>query len=208
MATFTSPDLAFTVNQCLRFMLNPGPLHMIAARRILLYLAGTASLGLTYVAQQKSLENLLWGFADADHAGDPDMRRSVTGYVTMMCGAAISWASTKQAVVVLSSSEAEFYAASAAGCNVSHCRMILEQLGIKQTQPTVVFEDNWACIHLSRNAVLHHKSKHIDVRVYHLSYLCKAGIMTLLKISTDNQVAAEMCSPKRYPSQPSSHTVQ
>eukprot|EP00961_Rhodomonas_salina_P087382 1175278-Rhodomonas_salina.1 len=107
----------------------------------------------------------------------------------MMCGAAISWASTKQAVVALSSSEAEFYAASAAGCDVSHCRMILEQLGIKQTQPTVVFKDNWACIHLSLNAVLHHKSKHIDVQVYHLRDLCKAGIMTLLKISTDNQVA-------------------
>eukprot|EP00961_Rhodomonas_salina_P303804 3941371-Rhodomonas_salina.4 len=150
---------------------------MIAAWRILRYLAGIASLGLTYVAQPKSRENFLWGFADADHAGDPDTRRSVTG------------ASTKQAVVALSSSEAEFYAASAAGCDVSHCRMILEQLGIKQTQPTVVFEDNWACIHLSWNTVLHHKSKHIDVRVYHLRDLCKAGIMTLLKISTDNQVA-------------------
>eukprot|EP00961_Rhodomonas_salina_P203744 2749096-Rhodomonas_salina.1 len=187
LARFTRPDLALAVNQCSRFMSNPGPSHMIAARRILRYLAGTASLGITYVAQPKSRENLLWGFADADHAGDPDTRRSVTGYVTMMGGAAISWASTRQAVVALSSSEAEFYAASAAGCDVSHCRMILEQLGIKQTQPTVVFEDNWACIHLSRNAVLHHKSKHIDVRVYHLRDLCKAGVMTLLKIGTDNQ---------------------
>eukprot|EP00961_Rhodomonas_salina_P085350 1146259-Rhodomonas_salina.1 len=66
---------------------------MAAARRILRYLAGTADLGLTYVAQPESRANLLWGFADADHAGDPDSRRSVTGYVTMMCGAAISWAS-------------------------------------------------------------------------------------------------------------------
>eukprot|EP00961_Rhodomonas_salina_P202104 2725981-Rhodomonas_salina.1 len=67
--------------------------------------------------------------------------------------------------------------------------MIPDQLGIRQTQPTIVFEDNWACIHLSRNVVLHHKSKHIDVRVYHLRDLCKAGIMSLLKIGTDNQVA-------------------
>eukprot|EP00961_Rhodomonas_salina_P184866 2495934-Rhodomonas_salina.1 len=70
---------------------------MAAARRILRYLAGTADLGLTYVAQPESRANLLWGFADADHAGDPDSRRSVTGYVTMMCGAAISWASSRQA---------------------------------------------------------------------------------------------------------------
>eukprot|EP00961_Rhodomonas_salina_P008343 113523-Rhodomonas_salina.1 len=73
LATFARQDLAFAVNQCSRFMLNPGPSHMIAARRILCYLAGTASLGITYVAQLKSQENLLWGFADADHAGDPDV---------------------------------------------------------------------------------------------------------------------------------------
>eukprot|EP00961_Rhodomonas_salina_P197043 2659453-Rhodomonas_salina.1 len=90
---------------------------MAAARRILRYLAGTAHYGLTYEAQPKSRENLLWGFADADHAGDPDTRKSVTGYVTMLCGAAISWASNRQAVVALSSSEAEFYAASASGCD-------------------------------------------------------------------------------------------
>eukprot|EP00961_Rhodomonas_salina_P271817 3672498-Rhodomonas_salina.1 len=102
-------------------MLNPGPSHMAAARRILRYLAGTAHLRLTYKAQPKSRENLPWGFADADQAGDPDTLHSVTGFVTMMCRAAISWASNRQAIVALSSSEAEFYAASAAGCYVSYC---------------------------------------------------------------------------------------
>ena len=67
--------------------------------------------------------------------------------------------------------------------------MILDQLGVGPKEPTIVFEDNWACIHLSRNAVLHNKSKHIDVRVYHLRDLCKQGVMHLLKIATNNQVA-------------------
>eukprot|EP00961_Rhodomonas_salina_P198235 2674742-Rhodomonas_salina.2 len=35
---------------CSRFMSNPGPSHMAAARRILRYLAGTAH-GITYEAQ-------------------------------------------------------------------------------------------------------------------------------------------------------------
>eukprot|EP00961_Rhodomonas_salina_P213464 2883073-Rhodomonas_salina.2 len=186
---FTCPDLAFSVNQCSRFMSNPGPLHMAAASQILWHLAGTAHHGITYKVQPKSRENLLWGFADADHAGDPDTRKSVTGYVTMLCCAAISWASNLQAVVALSSSEAEFYAASASGCNISYFRNILVQLGLEQKQPTIVFEDNWECIHLSCNAVLHHKSKHINVRVYHLRDLCKLGIMNLLKIRTESMVA-------------------
>eukprot|EP00961_Rhodomonas_salina_P105789 1424270-Rhodomonas_salina.4 len=140
------------------FMLNQGQSHMNAARRILRYLAGSAGLGITYEAQLKSRENLLWGFADAYHAGNPDTRHSVTGCVTMLCSGAIS-ASNSQAVVALSSSEAEFYAASAAGCDIAS------------------------------DTVLHHKSKHINVRVYHLCNLCKAGTMSLLKIRTDDQVA-------------------
>eukprot|EP00961_Rhodomonas_salina_P120819 1625993-Rhodomonas_salina.1 len=79
-------------------MANPGPLHMEAALWILRYLAGTAHLGLTYEAQPSSRANLLWGFADADHAGDPDTRQSVTRYVTMLNGAAISWGSNRQQV--------------------------------------------------------------------------------------------------------------
>jgi hypothetical protein len=162
---------------------------MIAAKRILRYLKGTSHLGITYSRRNDAKANLLWGFADADHAGDPDTRRSVTGYVTMMNGGAISWSSTRQAIVALSLSEAEFYAASNSGCDVSHLRGLMSDLGYEQQIPTPVFEDNWVCIYLSRNAVMHNKSKHIDVRVYHLRDLVKAGIMQLVKVSTGEQVA-------------------
>eukprot|EP00961_Rhodomonas_salina_P226837 3066961-Rhodomonas_salina.1 len=57
-ASFTRPDLAHAVNQCSRFMANPGPSHMEAARRILRYLAGTSHSGLTYEAQPASRANL------------------------------------------------------------------------------------------------------------------------------------------------------
>eukprot|EP00961_Rhodomonas_salina_P053430 716718-Rhodomonas_salina.1 len=95
----TRPDLAHTVNQCLKFMSNPGPAHMVAAQRILCYVTGTLDLGITYKCQPDSRANLLWGFANADHAGDPNTRCSVTGYMLMICGAALSWTSTRQAVV-------------------------------------------------------------------------------------------------------------
>eukprot|EP00961_Rhodomonas_salina_P125492 1690388-Rhodomonas_salina.1 len=70
-------------------MSNPGPAHMVAARRILHYIAGTLDLGITYKRQPDSRANLLWGLAYADHARDPDTRCSVTGYVLMICGAAL-----------------------------------------------------------------------------------------------------------------------
>eukprot|EP00961_Rhodomonas_salina_P200197 2700632-Rhodomonas_salina.1 len=65
-------------------MSNPRPAHMVAAQSILRYIAGTRDLGITYKRQPDSQANLLWGFAVADHAGDPDTRHSVTGYVLMI----------------------------------------------------------------------------------------------------------------------------
>ena len=113
----------------------------------------------------------------------------MTGYVIMLCGAAISWSLTRQGVVALSSSEAEFYAASWAGCDVTYLRRLMEEMGIVQPGPTPVFEDNWACIYLSKNSAMFHKSKHIDVRVHHLRDMCNNGTMELLKVATAKQVA-------------------
>ena len=84
LSAWTRPEISFVVNQCAKFMSNPGPTHMVAAKCILLYLKGHPDLGLTYSHQRQGLENVVWGFADADHAGDPDTRRSVTGYVLMV----------------------------------------------------------------------------------------------------------------------------
>ena len=79
--------------------------------------------------------------------------------------------------------------------------MVMGQFGYEQEDPTIIFEDNWACIYLSKNSVLYHKSKHIDVQVYHLRDLCNTGVKyhlrdlcntgvaELIKVGTNDQVA-------------------
>eukprot|EP00961_Rhodomonas_salina_P194127 2620990-Rhodomonas_salina.2 len=91
--------------------------------------------------------------------------------------------------MALSSSEAEFYAASYAGCDVIYLRRLVEELGYKQLGPTPVFEDKWACLYLSHNATMFHKTKHVDVRVDNLREMCDAGHMVLTKVPTGEQVA-------------------
>eukprot|EP00961_Rhodomonas_salina_P081864 1100625-Rhodomonas_salina.1 len=61
-------------------MSNPGPEHILAVKRILLYLKGTKHLKLTYRRQTDSdgSGNVLVSYADSDHAGNPDTRRSVS----------------------------------------------------------------------------------------------------------------------------------
>eukprot|EP00961_Rhodomonas_salina_P257440 3479311-Rhodomonas_salina.2 len=44
----TQPDLAFAFAELLKFVANPGAVHLKAARRTLAYLVGTADKGITY----------------------------------------------------------------------------------------------------------------------------------------------------------------
>ena len=67
------------------------------------YLKGSSETCLSFTASSLKLE----GFIDADLAGDVDSRKSTTGYVDTLGGTAISWSSTSQKIVALSTTEAD-----------------------------------------------------------------------------------------------------
>jgi hypothetical protein len=52
------------------------------------------------------------GFLDVEWAGDLDRRRSTSGYVFNLFEGEISWMSTRQVVAALSTTEAEYMAAT------------------------------------------------------------------------------------------------
>ncbi|XP_055605733.1 uncharacterized protein LOC129753909 [Uranotaenia lowii] len=70
------------------------------------------SFAVNAVSQFAGVSSELVGFSDADWGGDPDNRRSTTGYVFTMQGGAVSWNVKKQLTVALSSCEAEYMALS------------------------------------------------------------------------------------------------
>ena len=84
--------------------------HWTAIKRILRYLKGTSNFGLQYNFDSPDCA----GYSDADWAGDVGDRKSTSGYVFLLGGAAISWKSSKQSCVALSTAEAEYVALSAA----------------------------------------------------------------------------------------------
>ena len=188
-ATVTRPDISHAVGQCAKFMSNPAPEHVIAARMILKYLKGTKSLTLTYSQLKGPQANTLVCFADADHAGCPDTKRSTTGYTVFLAGACVSWSSKRQAVCSLSTAEAEYYAASESGVDITYLRRLMCDMGYEQKEPTILWEDNMACIFMSRTSVMYTKARHIDTKVYRLRELCKEGKMILHKVGTEDQVA-------------------
>ena len=120
----------------------------------------------------------MWIFVspiNSDYARDQDDRRSTSGYVFMLGTGAVLWSSKKQPIVSLSTTEAEFIAATACACQAIWLRRILEELQFKQVEATTFFCDNNSAIKLSKNPVLHKRSKHIDVKYYFLRDLSNDG---------------------------------
>jgi len=190
LACATRPDIAMAVNSCCQFLSNPGPTHVEAAKHILRYLKGTKGEGISYGNAAPGLENVLFGYVDADHAGDKDDRKSVGGYVMMLNNGPVSWSSKKIKVTALSSFESEWYSASICGCEVEALRRLLDDLGFTQTSPTVLYEDNSACIYAcDPERPMNARSKHIDTRVYRLRDLVRDGVLQLVKIDTSQQMA-------------------
>ena len=72
---------------------------------------------------------------------------------------------------------------------------ILEQLNHGQYKPTVVHSDNISAIKLSKNPVMHGRSKHIDVRFHFLRNLIKDEVVELVQCSTQEQIADILTKP-------------
>ena len=74
-------------------------------------------------------------------------------------------------------------------------RRVLEKLGHPQGKCTTVLCDNSSTIKLSKNPVMHGRSKHIDVRFHFLRDLTRDGVVELKHCVTQEQVADIMTKP-------------
>ncbi|RVX17651.1 Retrovirus-related Pol polyprotein from transposon TNT 1-94 [Vitis vinifera] len=126
---------------------------------------------------------------------DVDDRKSTSGYVFLLSEGAVAWSSKKQPVVTLSTTEAEFVAAASCACQGVWMRRVLEKLGHSQGKCTTVLCDNNSTIKLSKNPVMHGRSKHIDVRFHFLRDLTREGVVELKHCGTQEQVADIMTKP-------------
>ncbi|GJY29381.1 retrovirus-related pol polyprotein from transposon TNT 1-94 [Tanacetum coccineum] len=103
------PDLQFAICMCARYQARPTEKHLNAVKRIFRYLKGTVNRGLWY---PKDSSIALTAFADADHAGCQDTRRSTSGSMQFLGDRLISWSSKRQKSAAISSTEAEYIAIS------------------------------------------------------------------------------------------------
>jgi hypothetical protein len=166
----TRPDIAFAVNMCARFTANPSQDHMDAVVRIFAYIGGTKRHGIKFRRGDTLVEvdRTLRGYVDSDYAGCPETRRSTTGYVFMLAGAPVSWASRRQNVVATATMEAEYMAAADAAKEAIWLRRIAADTGLLEQQYVTLLIDNESALRLSKNPENHRGAKHIDIRHHFL----------------------------------------
>ena len=70
--------------------------------------------------------------------------------------------------------------------------MLLRSMGIKARRPCVVYEDNSAALKIANNATAIKRTKHIDVRHHFLREHVNQGTISILPVSTKEQLADVM----------------
>jgi len=107
----------------------------------------------------------------------------------MMNGGPISWKNRQQDNVSLSTSEAEFVSTSVTGQEAIYLRETLANFGFSQTKATLLYEDNLACVAMSKNLVRRKFSRHIDIHKYYVRELVLNGFLKLVPLRTLKMVA-------------------
>ncbi|KAK1646740.1 hypothetical protein QYE76_064545 [Lolium multiflorum] len=160
--------------------------HWTAVKNILKYLKRTKDMFLCYGGDQ---ELVVTSYTDASWNTDPDDSKSQSGYVFILNGAAVSWASSKQCTVAKSSTESEYIAASEASSEAVWMKRFIVELGVVPSalDPFVIYCDNMGAIANAQEP--HKRLKHIKLRYHSIREYIEDGEVKICKVHTDLNVA-------------------
>jgi hypothetical protein len=186
-ALCTRPDIAYAVTHLAQFTSCFGPAHVTTVNRVVRYLKGTSALGLTYRRSNSDFGEV--GYSDADWGSNLLDRKSISGHVFLLGGAAIAWSAKKQATVALSTMEAEYMLLSHACTQAIWMRQLFEELSFSTDDPTLILSDNLAALALSTESQFHGRSKHIDIRHHFIRDVIEKRKVTTLYVQTNENLA-------------------
>lgn len=182
------PDIANPVRELSKVLDGTTPAAMKEMYRVIKYVLDTRSKGLRI--EPTFGDSGPWDlvcFSDSDYAGDPESRRSVSGFILYVKGVPISWRSKAQRSVTLSSSEAEWVALSEAVKEIMFVVQLLESMKIKVKLPVTVRVDNVGAIFMSKNISTSSRTKHVDIRTKYVNEYVEDGIIKIIFVqSSDN----------------------
>jgi len=121
------------------------------------------------------------GFADVDWAGNLDDKKSTSGYLFRVSGAPVSWKSSKQTSVALSTAEAEYMSLTLAAQEAIWLNRLLADLQSQKEpfKPAIIYEDNQSAIYMTKNLQFHGWCKHIAIKYHFVRDETKKGTINV-----------------------------
>jgi len=137
------------------------------------------------------------GFVDSDYGRDLDHRCSTSGYIFNLCKGAISWKASLQFIATLSTTEAEYIAATEGVKEATWLRGLLIQLGVPQGV-TSTFSYSQSAINLTKNDAYHSKTKHISIKYHFIRDTIAVGEIILKRKFIEMKIL-QICSISDFP---------
>ncbi|WJX69836.1 hypothetical protein P8452_54013 [Trifolium repens] len=183
----TRPDIAYAVGKLSRFTSNPSRHHWHAITRVFKYLKGTMNYGLSYMGFPSVLE----GYSDASWINNVEDSSSTSGWVFLLGGGAISWASKKQTCITSSTMESEFVALAAAGKEAEWLRNLVYDIPIwpKPISPITICCDSSATLAKEYSQIYNGKSRHLGIRHSMIRELIMNGVISIEFVRSQQNLA-------------------
>ncbi|OWY98408.1 Retrovirus-related Pol Polyprotein from transposon TNT 1-94 [Phytophthora megakarya] len=187
LVSASRPDIAHATRHLGKFLSNYNHEHYAQAKRVLRYLKSACDYGLVMDVQTHDGVRIC-SYSDADYANDPVDRRSISGYVIMVDGNVLSYASRKQELNALSTCEAEYIAMSEATKDLLWLAGLCRELSWTHPVP-LLLGDNQGAISMSAKPGKHSKSKHIENKHHMVRRNVELKRITTEHVGTEDMVA-------------------
>jgi Reverse transcriptase (RNA-dependent DNA polymerase) len=207
------PDISYCTTKLAQYSANPQPCHYNAVKQVFAYLKATQHHGIIYWRKtpRKDLPDItpdlpmsnndhrtlpvpvpvqhLMAYTDSDWGSDRTHRRSVTGTVLLYSCATILYKTRYQPAIALSSTEAEFVAASDTGKSILYLRSLLNQLGYLPPNPTPMLVDNRGALYMVDSQAPTKRTRHVDIRYFALLQWQKDKHLLVIPVPTADNIS-------------------
>ena len=178
-------DIALSIGIVTRFFANARENHLMVVKIIMRYLKGIDDFGLYYKRNEKFE---LRAYIDVDWGGNIDDRKSTNGGALFLGKRLVSWTSNKKICTSQSTTEVEYVVATINCTNIVWIKQPLKGMKEEITKPVTLYCDNTSDINISKNLVMHTKTKHIAIKYHYLRELVQDKEVKMEYVNTKEKI--------------------
>ena len=193
LATYTRPDLLYSLSRVAQACSDPEESDMIRVKRIIRYISQTKEHGITY---DICIDFYVYCNVDASFNCYIDGKGHYGFTISIgKNNGSIYAKSSKLKIVALSSTEAEYIALCFAVAEIIFLRELMKQLGFSSNRPSIVYEDNLSCIKMIYGQLKHHTTKHINTRFHFTKDQVEKNNVEIVHCNTKEMIADILTKP-------------